>query len=82
MIQTQKGLTYGITDGSREKVVHISRLQRQVQPSKPPAQPTPTSPRVPPSVDHDEIPMEDIPQHRCYPQWTRTPPDRLQLRKS
>ena len=84
MIQTQKGpSTYGITDGSREKVVHINRLQRRVQPSKSPAKPTLTGPRAPPwqppLVDHDEILLEDISQQRRYPQRTRRPPDRLQL---
>ena len=85
VILSQEGpTTYTITDGHRRKVVHISRLQRRIQPSTPEAKliPVRMSPWQPPSVNHDEIPVGETTLQPRYPRRIRRPPDRLQIELS
>ena len=69
------------------KVVHVNRLQPQVQPGPNARECTTTAEQAPvhqqtwnpPQIEHLVIPSETVPPARRYPTRERRPPDRLQL---
>ena len=72
--QVMSPLTVEITNGQKNRYVHINRLHHRIQPNleSPVTEQTPSPTWQPPTVDHLVLP----PAPRRYPLRHRVPPDR------
>ena len=72
----QGPITYMITDGRRDRTVHIDRLRKQIQPAPTLNESSDDTPHEvvwnPPKIEHEVIEVEE---ERRYPQRSRRAPD-------